>query len=299
MSIDEAVGIAVVGSIRSETKGFYQEISTRYPYNPSSILKFPIAARYESLAKAGHTLSPTSGNMRLVNRAIHDLEKEYLVFQQNKHSGAVYVYARDGNKGINASSAWTHHEDAKITLPNPSSYDLFGSAVILHSVNLGAGSIGDDSLKTDGGSFHMFQIGWIDVKFSEVEYVVSEKETLVQVTLNRRGTSHLNSSVTVGYFTSDLTAMGIDKCSTCSEAESDPLTSHGDYVRVTGELTFDPGIDESSFEVYIVDDFCKEEHIEYIQLQLSVPGGGPIIGEYFRAQIRIDDDDWNGVVCDE
>lgn len=34
--------------------------------------------------------------------------------------------------------------------------------------------------------------------------------------------------------------------------------------------------------------------MEYVQLYLHIPGGGPIHGESYRAQLRIDDDDWIG-----
>jgi len=43
-----------------------------------------------------------------------------------------------------------------------------------------------------------------------------------------------------------------------------------------------------------MNDFCQELHMEYIQINLHVPGGGPIKGENYRAQLRIDDDDWGG-----
>lgn len=49
-----------------------------------------------------------------------------------------------------------------------------------------------------------------------------------------------------------------------------------------------------NFEVKIIDDSCWERHMKYIQLNLHIPGGSLIQGENFRAQLKIDDDDWLG-----
>ena len=32
--------------------------------------------------------------------------------------------------------------------------------------------------------------------------------------------------------------------------------------------------------------------MEYVHLQLHIPGGGPILGKKYQAYLRIDDDDW-------
>jgi hypothetical protein len=43
--------------------------------------------------------------------------------------------------------------------------------------------------------------------------------------------------------------------------------------------------------VKLLDDLRVENEMKYVQLQLHILGGGPIHGEHFRAQLRIDDDD--------
>jgi hypothetical protein len=42
----------------------------------------------------------------------------------------------------------------------------------------------------------------------------------------------------------------------------------------------------------VMDDHCAERRLEYVQLNLHQLGGSPLRGENYRAQLRIDDDDW-------
>ena len=68
--------------------------------------------------------------------------------------------------------------------------------------------------------------------------------------------------------------------------------SCGDYELTSEELLFVEGETLSFFTTPIMDDLCYETKIEYLQLQLHIPGGGPIHGEHYRAHVRIDDNDW-------
>ena len=39
------------------------------------------------------------------------------------------------------------------------------------------------------------------------------------------------------------------------------------------------------------DDLCMESATEYFYVHIGIPGGPNLISQYYRAQIRIDDDD--------
>ncbi|CAM9525514.1 unnamed protein product, partial [Sphacelaria rigidula] len=106
---------------------------------------------------------------------------------------------------------------------------------------------------------------------------------------------------TVAFATSDLTARGIDsdayrECSALPVGNRTPGVC-GDYEQTTGELTFEPGETERSFFVRIMDDHCRERYPEYIQLSLSIPGGGALQGEQYMSKLRIDDDDRHRQEC--
>ncbi|CAM9209584.1 unnamed protein product [Hapterophycus canaliculatus] len=137
--------------------------------------------------------------------------------------------------------------------------------------------------------------------------------------------------LTVAFATSDLTARGVDsdayrECSelarTCSrtqthfssfgsrisramdgldaETTSPPSATKGvcgDFEQTAGELTFEPGQIEQSFFVRIMDDHCRERYPEYVQLSLSIPGGGALQGEQYLAKLRIEDDDRDKREC--
>ena len=60
------------------------------------------------------------------------------------------------------------------------------------------------------------------------------------------------------------------------------------------KLHFHRGESSKSFDVRVMEDFCWERHLEYIQLNLHIPGGALLQGERYRAQLKIDDDDWLG-----
>jgi hypothetical protein len=111
-----------------------------------------------------------------------------------------------------------------------------------------------------------------------------------------RDSSHVSSVLTVGYSTSDLTAVGVDpdKFDACLALPAAQKDGCGDYEQTSGELTFLAGSASATFTVRIMNDFCRERYMEYVQVALNVPGGGPLSGEQYLASIRIDDNDWLG-----
>ena len=110
-----------------------------------------------------------------------------------------------------------------------------------------------------------------------------------------RDANALSMPAAIGFSTSDLTAEGSDspRFQECLKLDLRDRRSCGDYERRSGTVSFKENIAQVYFTVQIMDDATAEDHMEYVQLQLHLPGGGPIHGEKFRAQIRIDDDDSN------
>ena len=98
----------------------------------------------------------------------------------------------------------------------------------------------------------------------------------------------------LAYSTSDLTAVGVDtaKFDDCMSIPSPDRDGCGDYEQTSGVVTFNPDEQHAYFVIRIVDDLCIENHLEYVQLNLHQIGGSPLHGEGFRAQLRIDDEDW-------
>jgi hypothetical protein len=58
------------------------------------------------------------------------------------------------------------------------------------------------------------------------------------------------------------------------------------------QIHFAPDDYSASFTIWIMDDWCFEEEMEYFVVQLSVPGGAALMGEGYSAMVRIDDDDF-------
>ena len=98
------------------------------------------------------------------------------------------------------------------------------------------------------------------------------------------------------YATSDLTARGVDRakfaeCFLLAATERGPAGC-GDYEQTTGQLRIPAGEEKGGFTIRISDDRCWEIP-EYLQVSVSVPGGGALQGEKLSAKIRIDDNDYD------
>lgn len=79
-----------------------------------------------------------------------------------------------------------------------------------------------------------------------------------------------NGSLTLEFATSDLTAEGVDEvkyqaCRPLSVAERG-LARCGDYEQTRGLLYIAPGVDRGTFTVRLVDDYCRESLVEYVQV---------------------------------
>jgi len=109
-----------------------------------------------------------------------------------------------------------------------------------------------------------------EISFSQSIFSGKENAGNVLVQLTRTG--NINNSVTINYATSDGTA------------------SSADYAAATGQITFAPGVTEGSFAVPLVND-PEVENDELINLILSSPTGGSVLGPRSTAMLRIENED--------
>jgi hypothetical protein len=118
--------------------------------------------------------------------------------------------------------------------------------------------------------------GGIPVQFSEATYSVSEAGPTAKITVTR--TMGIDKSVSVNYATSDGTA-----------------TAGKDYKTTSGTLTFKAGQTSKTFTIPIINDTLNEQN-ETVNLNLSNPTGGAILGTPSTATLNIVDNDPAGSV---
>jgi hypothetical protein len=109
------------------------------------------------------------------------------------------------------------------------------------------------------------------LRFSSATYAIPEGPATRVVTVTRTGA--LGASVTVQYATSNGTA-----------------TAGEDYTAVAGTLSFGPGVTSLTFAVAILQDTLTEG-AETINLTLSSPGGGAVLGTPSAAVLTIEAND--------
>lgn len=296
VSIDSVDGIAIVGSPNSPVYGFYKETPSIHPFDEERI-QFPVASNNEHLMKSADILSATPGNLRLLDHMKQNMTQilqTSLPSKFSENAGAFYTYLNDvQNVSSNLTlpkTSWSIVEHARIAPPDVQGRTIFGSSLSLArtAVIVGAAS---------RGSAFLFGLKWQHLRFSSIEYVGLEgtdKEVVVNVVRDKN-----DHNVNIGYSTSDLSATGVDqtKILKCHELSIENRSGCGDYEQTAGILHLAEGQSVASFSIKIVDDNCRERHMEYVQLNLHIPGGGPIQGDQFRAQLRIDDNDWDSTVC--
>ncbi|KAL7554992.1 hypothetical protein ACHAWF_018570 [Thalassiosira exigua] len=304
VSVDNESGMAMIGSPKAASYGFYQEPVSVHPHSNSTI-KLPIPADHENLMRSGVTYSATAGNVRLIDQLIY--EEQFDVEEASKfteNAGAVYVFLREparyGPMGeIVQEPYWRTTEHSKLAPPDAKARDNFGFSVALDGVTSGKevtavmGATGRDGHVRDGGGGFVFDMEWVRVKFTQVEFVALESDRLVKIFVER-DLSWSDGRFSVGYSTSDLTAVGVDtlKYDECMGSSAPDRDGCGDYEQSSGEVTFNAGEQHAYFTIRIIDDLCIENHLEYVQLNLHQIGGSPLRGEDYRSQLRIDDDDF-------
>ncbi|GMH92534.1 hypothetical protein TL16_g12375 [Triparma laevis f. inornata] len=301
VGVSTETGHAVIAAVGMIALGIYKEVPSHYPHYVPTRLSFPVESRHGILAQNdGTNAALGGGNVRLLSNILNATGG--LTQVENKFSastGAVYVFTRknavyDSGGNLISKPLWRSSESVKFSAPDGFSNDNFGSALALDRYTSVIGATGVDSKGGDAGAAYLVDTEFQYVSFLQSEFVALEgTDSFVTVTVVR---SVVNSILTVGYATSDLTARGIDadKFQKCEALPSTQRDGCGDYQQTSGELTFGMGASSATFTVKIMNDFCKERYIEYVQLTLNVPGGGVLTGDGFMAVVRIDDNDWEG-----
>jgi len=302
VALDYIEGLAIVGSPSSASMGLFKEIPSVYPHLNTSYIQFPLIPRAETFMKSGYTHSPLQGHLRAINHYLYKNNSEIerstpSLF--NQECGSVYVFYSKNTESVSPTefSRWATTEDAKFSPPDVFAGDMFGFSIGLHKSYLAVGAVGnDDCCGESGGSLYFFDMRWQKAHFDQYQYIVLEGDVSVAIVNIIRDRHYVHQRLTIGYSTSDLSAVGVDemKFRQCSSLPLNQREGCGDYEQNSGEISFDIGQDSVSFQVRIVDDLCWEKHAEYIHLQLHIPGGVAIHGPGFRAHIKIDDDDWPG-----
>ncbi|MDX6712769.1 MAG: hypothetical protein QOH96_3785 [Blastocatellia bacterium] len=108
-------------------------------------------------------------------------------------------------------------------------------------------------------------------QFSMANYSVNESGPSATITVTRTGDT--SSPATVDFSTSNGTA-----------------TDQGDYTTGTGTLNFAAGATSGTFSILIADDVYVEGN-ETVNIMLSNPGGGPVLGTLSTAALTIIDND--------
>ncbi len=117
-----------------------------------------------------------------------------------------------------------------------------------------------------------------DVAFSAAVYTVTEADgAAAEITVTRCG--HTNLAMSVNYAAADGSA-----------------TAGNDYLLAAGSLAFAPGETEKRFFLPILNDWLFEGD-ETVVLTLSGMTGGGLLGEPWRTEVRILEDDLQGEVA--
>ena len=294
VAIDDRTGVAIVGSANSPLYDDYRETPTTPGYH-QSVNSADISEDLEDYLRSGNTLSAIDGSLRLMDHIVAEnrtgggeyANEEALRNQQrSKGAGAIYVYNRKVHDRTGVEY-WDVVEDARITPPDIKSGDNFGAAVSLDGVDA---AIGAPGAHQGNGAAFLFDLASTSIRYRQSEYAVTERDTEVKIFLVR-DERYAYRATTIGYSTSDLTARGVDtaKYQECIRLEHQLRENCGDYERTSGTVTFPIGVNEVFFKIGIVNDDVREPNLEYVQLLLHVPGGGPLQGEQYRAKLRIDD----------
>ena len=294
VAIDDEKGLAIVGGANSPLYDDYHE-TPAMPGAHRSVKSDDISEDLEDYLRSGNTLSAIGGSLRLMDHLVAEnrteggehADDEALQNQQlTKGAGAAHVYNRkfDDKAGV---AYWNVVEDARITPPDVNSGDGFGAAVSVDGVGA---AIGAPGAHQGNGATFLFDLTTTSIRFRQTEYPVTERDTEVKIFLVR-DERFVHRVSTIGYSTSDLTARGVDtaKYQQCIRLEHHLREDCGDYEHTSGTVSFPIGVSEVYFTIGIVDDDVREPNLEYAQLLLHLPGGGPLQGEQYRSKLRIDD----------
>lgn len=310
LSVNDELGILVIGSPRSGYTGFYKEAPTLYPFldeddSPDvTVVEFPAASRYMQQFQSKDTMTAESSGAYGV-WYLSDLSgvPDYTPFYED--SGAAYVFTKEhavaSASGIDIPQRWALTEKVKLQAPDANARDYFGSSVDISGTTVAVGAKGDDGQQPDAGAVHMYTAGFASAYFSSLVYSALEGTDADVTVYVSRDPDVYAGELVLEYATSDLTATGVDatKFAECMgiAANLRGPSGCGDYQQTTGQLVIPVGSNEAGFKVNIMNDQCYERFLEFVQVTLSVPGSSVLQGETLSAKIRIDDDDFLSDPC--
>ncbi|RHY37316.1 hypothetical protein DYB34_000657, partial [Aphanomyces astaci] len=218
-----------------------------------------------------------------------------------ENTGSVYLFSRidavkDGAGNVLSPPKWLGKETAKFQSSDKTPAAQWGYAVALNGARLAVGSPG---VGGGAGCGYVFDTRFLQISFAVPEVGVLENVASGQVIVVVIRSGDLSAPLTIGYATSDRSAVGIDSdwYTACLGMMIQNRVRCGDYVQTRGELTFNVGESNKVIAVSIVDDWCYEQYPKYIALRLNVLGGDVLLGEQFAMVIRIDDDDFGRDTC--
>ena len=295
VDIDHEQGIAIVGSSNAPAVGIYNEPNPFHPHM-NATFELPLPPDLENLMKSGTTYSPTGFIDYLQSKGQTKIGE---AVKFGEEAGTAYVFLRESarygpNGEVTHEPFWRTTEHSRIAPPDVAARDHFGYDVSHDGTTSIIGAIGHDGYADNGGSAFVIDMEWVRVKFSKVEFSVLESDRTLKIFVER-DLSWSNGLFSIGYSTSDLTAVGVDslRYNECMNMHALDRDGCGDYLHSSGEVTFNPGEQHAYFTMSIIDDKCIENHIEYAQLNLHQLGGSPLRGVNYRSMLRIDDDDWH------
>ena len=260
--------------------------------------------------------APHSRTVDYLNRNFIELERRgnlspgsgYGLFK----SGAIYLFAMANEKRSSTGillqgQSWNATETVKLQPPQKMTGDLFGTSVAIdESYHVLSGAprspTSFESYTPENGMAFAYDVEFLNLQFKETYINTHESiyykgdthydfsENFVEIDLIRTG--ELTRPLSVGYATSDITAVGTSSADAdlCFSYPSSHRGECGDYVQTNGIATFEAGVSLVHIRVYVMEDFCPEP-TEYFRLQLYVPGGDVIMGPEFSVTIEINDDD--------
>jgi hypothetical protein len=283
VAINSDLGIILVGSPSAAAHGIYREEQSPYPFN-DAVFTFPIDPKLENFMKDGQTQAPNGGSLRLLDHVRQDLTHKLALLPESfgDNAGAVYMYTHREDK-----SEWMISEDAKFSPPNIGEGHRFGGSISLSGSTALFGTVSESK------DAFLFDLKWYGVRFKQNEYIAREDAGEVNIEVVRDKGFYLGE-VSIGYSTSDLTALGVtkDHFEKCLLLSLRNRTGCGDYEQAFGFVTFQNNQSSTSFQIRIMNDAFRERNMKYVHLSMHIPGGSVLHGEDFRAHLRIDDDDF-------
>jgi hypothetical protein len=305
LSVNDELGIILVGSPYSDYTGFYKETPTLYPYIDGddaadvTLVEFPADARHMARFQSKDSMAPESSGAYGV-WYLSDLSNAPDYSGYYEDSGAVYVFTKEhavaSANGIDVPQRWSLTEKVKLQSPAGNARDYFGSAVSISGTTVAIGAQGDDGQQPDAGAVHLYHAGFASAYFSADMFSALEGTDADVTVYVSRDPDIYDGELVLEYATSDLTATGVDatKFTECLGIASNlrGISGCGDYQQTTGQLIIPVGSNEAGFKVKIMNDLCYERFLKFVQVTLSVPGSSALQGETLLAKVRIDDDDF-------